>query len=121
MCHLSLPGVRARRTKIVRRLGGVAIAVHLNFADAYLREALAVALQLLVLLLPLEVEDQNLVAAPFGDHGAEHFGGLRLYERSGIAGEGENVAKFNRAVLGRLDRFDLHDVAGSNPVLLSTC
>jgi hypothetical protein len=51
--------------------GGVGHAVGLNGLDAHLGKVLPVALQLLVLLLPLEVEDQDLFAAAF----AENFGG----------------------------------------------
>src|SRR5579883_2109604 len=62
MCHFSILIRRSYRPKFLR---GVCRAVDLNLVDPNLRERLTVSLQLLVLLLPLVVENQNLIAASF--------------------------------------------------------
>src|SRR5579863_7686191 len=121
LCAIAVFLRSAQRGRKIPRLRGVAVAVHLDLADLHLGERLAVALQLLVLLLPLEVEDQHLVAAAFADDGAEHLRRLRLHQRPAVARKGENVGELHRAVFGWGNRLHLHYVAGSNPVLLATC
>src|ERR1035438_886705 len=56
---------------------GVGHAVGLDGLDANLGKVLPVALQLLVLLLALQVEDQDLVAAAFAENLGGHLGGGR--------------------------------------------
>src|SRR5690242_5380879 len=79
-------------------LSAVGVSVHLNGVDANLREALAMSLQLLVLLLPLVVEDQDLVPAALADNGSDDFRAGRAAQGAGIAREREHVAEFERAV-----------------------
>src|SRR5437868_4041932 len=61
------------------------------------------SLELLVLLLALEVEDQDLVAAAFLHHTANNAGAaLRLHDGAGLSRDRQHIREFNIAVLSRL-------------------
>src|SRR5690348_3965126 len=77
--------------------------------------------ELLVLLLPLVVEDQDFLGAALFEHAGEDAGGVACGARElafGGAG-GENIGKFKLAVLGGL-AFDVNDVAGRDAILLAS-
>src|ERR1700759_2738013 len=105
-------------------LGGVGVAIDLNRIDADLGVALPMPLQLLVLLLPLVVEDQDLVPAAFAEHSAEHAQrrGVRqrVVLRAVRAGDTQHIAEFDGAVLACRNLLNLHNVARGDTVLLST-
>src|SRR5580658_4264559 len=65
--------------------GGIGHAVGLNSLDAHLGKVLPVSLQFLVLLFPLQVEDQDLVAAPLAEYLGGHLGSGWLGQASGLA------------------------------------
>ena len=70
--------------------------------------------------LRLKWKTRILLSRPSADHGAEDLGGLRLEKRAGFGGEAENVGEFNLAVVGGREAFDIDQIAGRNPVLLTT-
>src|SRR6185437_261110 len=92
-------------------------AVGHNGLDANLSEILPVPRQLLVLLLPLEMEDQHLVAAPLAKHLGRNLRTSRPGQLSRLAGNRQHVAELHRPILRR-DGLDLQHVSGRNPVLL---
>src|ERR1700733_7610119 len=76
-----------------------ALSVHRNLVDADLDEVLAVALHLLVLLLALQLEDQDLVAAAFAQHSARHLRAVqRRLKLALFRADGEHVGELNRAI-----------------------
>src|SRR5262249_58523701 len=88
----------------------------LDVADLDLREGLAVSDGFLVLLLPLELEDDNLVAASLAEDGGLHRAGgdeLAAVVEGGLDGK----LDFGADVAGHF--LDADDVARGNPVLLS--
>ena len=97
----------------------VSNAVGHDGLNAHFGKVLPVALKLLVLLLALEVEDQNLIAAPlaedFGcDGGRGWFG-----KRSGFTGNCKHIAELN----GRTSRgnaLNLKNVARRDSILLAS-
>src|ERR1017187_7177416 len=100
---------------------GIGHAVGLNGLDAHLGKILPVSLQLLVLLLPLQVEDQDLVAAAFAEYFGSNLGAGRLGHGSGVAGDCEHIAELDRLGLGvgnHTLNFDY--VAWSDSILLTT-
>src|ERR1700722_14927353 len=79
------------------------------------------ALQLLVLLLALEMEDQDLIPASFADHGAKYLRLRRLDDGRRSIGERQNIVEFHCVVGVAHGLFDLQNVAGRNTILLTTC
>ena len=67
---------------------GVGDAVGLDGLDANLGKVLPVTLQLLVLLLPLQVEDQDLGGPAVAEDLGGHFGGGWLGHGSRLAAHG---------------------------------
>jgi hypothetical protein len=66
------------------------------------------------------VEDQDLVATSFTQHGSHNLGSRRLGDSARLGGNCQYIAKFDRiAFHGRL--FNLHHIARGDTVLLSTC
>src|SRR6476646_7943553 len=77
---------------------GVGHSIGFNSLDTDLNKVLTVSLELLVLLFPLQVEDQDLFAAAF----AEHFGcdlGGRGLGHAEITADQENITEFNGLIL----------------------
>src|SRR5437868_14237076 len=99
------------------RRHGSLFAVELNAGDADRGELLAMSDQLLVLLLALELENQDLVAAALFHHLASNARALGIGGKS-LAADRQHVGKFNvaAAVLGLLD---LDHVARGDTVLLA--
>src|SRR5216683_8323217 len=102
LCAIALPLSRrpqARRSQI-EILSLEALAVGQDLVDFDLNEVLPVALHLLVLLLALELEDQDLLAAAFANDGGEYLCagqvGLKL---ALFAADGEDVGELDCAVL----------------------
>src|SRR5579875_3641176 len=102
-------------------LRGEAPAVHLDLVDLDLNEALAMALQLLILLLALVVEHKDLVPAAFTHDGGEHLGAAQLLlEAACFAANRHYVRELQRAVLVPA-LLNLQGVARGHTVLLATC
>ena len=81
------------------RFGLEALAVDGDLVDADLDEVLTVALHLLVLLLALQLEDQDLVAAALAEHGAGDFGAGQVGgELAGLVADGDDVGELDGAV-----------------------
>src|SRR3954453_23123388 len=92
-------------------------AVELDARDADSGELLAMSDQLLVLLLALELEDQDLVAATLLHHFTGDAGALRVGGKV-VAANSQDVGKLDRALaVGRL--LDLDHVARGDTVLLA--
>src|SRR5580692_4042253 len=102
-------------------LCAVGRSIDLDLVDANLGKPLTVSLQLLVLLLPLVVEDQDLVAASITQNRGNHFSRLGLRHRTRIAGKCQHIAEFDGAVIIRSRPLNLHHVARSDTILLTTC
>src|SRR5580704_2614509 len=99
------------RTDFGRLLrGAVAVAVHFDGVDADLGVILTVTLHLLVLLLALVVEDQNLLAASFAHHGGENLRGRGVGDAV-VAGEGQDFAELDGAILAGCCLFNLDHIA----------
>src|SRR5271170_4917471 len=78
-------------------------------------------LQLLVLLLPLVMEDQDLGAASFAENGADHLGVCRLRDRARLTGDGQDFAEFDGIVLARRSLFNLENIARGDAILFPAC
>src|SRR5215471_4039998 len=75
------------------------LPIERDLGNAHRSECLAMPAQLLVLLLPLVVEDDNLVATAVLDDFAEYMRiGACFADLSSITRNGEDVAKFNTSV-----------------------
>src|SRR6185437_7473414 len=95
-----------------------ALAIHLDLVDLHLNEALAVALQLLVLLLPLVVEDKDLVAAALADDLGQHLRAAQLLLKLAlVAAHRQHIRELQRAIV--LALLNPQRVAGSHAVLLA--
>src|SRR6185437_5355548 len=95
-----------------------ALAIHLDLVDLHLNEALAVALQLLVLLLPLVVEDKDLVAAALADDLGQHLRAAQLLLKLAlVAAHCQHIRELQRAIV--LALLNPQRVAGSHAVLLA--
>ncbi len=78
------------------------------------------ALHLLVLLLALQLEDQDLVAAAFADDGCEHLGaGELLLELALFCADSQYVGELDCAVLV-CQRLNLQRLAGRDQILFTT-
>src|SRR5580704_18626641 len=112
------------RAVVILLLGGIGVVVDLNGVDPNLRIVLAMTLQLLVLLLPLVVEDQDLVAATLAKHGSDNLGGRRFGDRFvpaiSIAGNSQHFAELDGAILASCGLLNLYNVARGDTILLST-
>src|SRR6185503_15675211 len=78
------------------------------------------SLQLLVLLLPLEVEDQDFIAAALTHDRADDLCGRRAAEGAGIAGKRQHIAEFQSAVFVGNGLFNFDHVAGGDAILFTT-
>src|ERR1035437_4849448 len=100
--------------------GGVGDAVGLDGLDAHLGKVLPVTLQLLVLFLPLEVEDQNLIAPALAQHFGDHLGGGRFGHGSRFIADGQHIAELDGLILVGNHALNLHHVAWRDAILLTT-
>jgi len=95
------------------------LAIDEDLVDLDLDEALAVALHLLVLLLALKLEDEDLVAATFGDYGGEDLGSGKVgLELAFFAADGEDVGELELAVCVG-GGFDLQLLAWGDQILFA--
>src|SRR5580698_1281271 len=97
-----------------------ALAADEDLVDLDFNEALAMALQLLVLLLALVVEHEDLVATAFADDLGQHLRAAQLLLKLTLfAADSNNVGELERAVfVGALLNPD--GIAGGYTVLLTT-
>src|SRR5579864_1484711 len=97
------------------------LAIESDLSDSHRAERLPMSSQLLVLLLPLVVEDDNFLAAAFAENFAGHQGTRSRTRNLPFAGRDcQHVAKFNLAVLRAL-RLKAQHIAGRHSILFSTC
>src|SRR5262249_56724601 len=75
--------------------GSVFLAVESDLGDAYRGKRLAMAKDLLVLLLALEVEDQDLVPAPSFHHLAADHGALALADLAHLTGNRKHIVELD--------------------------
>jgi hypothetical protein len=103
-------------------LGGLVVAevADEDLFDLDFDEALAVPLELLVLLLALVVEDEELVATAFGDNLGYDLGAGEVgLELALIEGDGDDFGELDGAVVV-LGLLDADGVAGGDAVLFTT-
>src|SRR6266568_6424299 len=102
MCHFKPRARGSRLPSDIRSLllGAVGHAIDLNFVDAYFGEGLAMSLELLVLLLPLVMEDENLVATALAEHRSYYLRRSGFGDGAGITRERENVAELDGFTFG---------------------
>src|SRR5581483_4445399 len=93
-------------------------AVNVDFGDLERSEALAMALELLVLLLALVVEDQDFLAAAFAEDLSGDGGVFRAAKLALAVAHGEHVGNLELAGLRLWSRIDFNDVPGRDAELL---
>ena len=95
------------------------LAVDEDLVDSDLNEVLAVSLHLLVLLLALELEDEDLIAAAFADDGGQNLGSVEIGLEFALFGaDGEDVGELEFAVFVG-GGFDLQLLAWGDEVLFA--
>src|SRR5271157_2937235 len=100
-------------------LRGVVRAVHVDAGDLHGGVRLAMSIQLLVLLLALEVEDQNLVAAALLD---DLSGDKRIRRLADLAlggADGQHFVELHVLAASLRQLLDLNYVSGRDAILLS--
>src|SRR5471032_2370124 len=102
-----------RQSRSAKRL-----TVKSNLGNTDSRERLAMSVHLLVLLLALQVEDQNLVFAAFFHHRASYRRACAGANLAFLAGNGQNIFKFNCFAFSDAQFFHFYNVAGSDTILL---
>src|SRR5579862_1590320 len=109
------------RLFLLNRRSLEALPVEIDFCDAHRRERLPVPTQLLVLLLPFVVEDQNLRPASFLHNFADHARlCLRLVDRAFATRNRQNIGKAHLAIGSRSQFLHSNHIARRHPVLLPT-
>src|SRR5450631_1326896 len=98
----------------------IAKSVYLDAVDPHLGVGLAMALQFLVLLLALEMEDQDLIPASLADYGAKHLASRGVGEGRLPVRKGQHVVEFHRAAGFDACFFDFDYLAWGDAILFTT-
>src|ERR1700722_6816514 len=96
MCHCLI--LQSEICLLGSLFAAIAESIYLDAVDPHLGVGLAMALQLFVLLLALEVKDQNFIPASLADHGAKHLAAYGFGEGRLPVGKGQHVVEFHWAV-----------------------
>src|SRR6185437_11767833 len=94
------------------------LAVKGDLSDPYGGKRLAMAVNLFVLLLPLEMEDQDLVRASAFHHLAGDHGALAGANGACLGGNRQHVIEFHRIALRGRKLLNLYYVSGRHTILL---
>src|SRR5208283_5492201 len=101
---------------------GELLPIKRNFGNPNRGISLTMAAQLLILLLAFVMEDENLFLAALLDQFAGHQrSGLRLADLAIARRNRKHIAELDVAVGAGALVFHADDIAGRDPVLLSTC
>src|SRR5712664_3946761 len=99
-----------------------AIALDLDLGDTHRRHRLAMPAMPPVVLPPLELDDQDLVALALRHHLPDHLGcgqRLRLHRHLPLVVDEEHLGELDRRPLVLPEALDLDDLARRHPVLLA--
>src|SRR6185312_2774839 len=94
------------------------LAVKSDLSNPYGGKRLAMPVNLFVLLLPLEMEDQDLVRASAFHHLAGDHGALSRANGACLGGNRQHVIKFHRIALRGRKLLNLYYVSGRHTILL---